>query len=706
MLSRPRPPAQVRRASKGSSPEPQLPSDDSNLSLLLSRADGLIRERERELSFTSSERSRELKLMQETLVAQTPLASPSVFQSSLPASPQAGGQSISQTLHAIHASQSAIRSNYTHSSSIPRHMRRISITQSELARLSDQNAELLQKLEQLEDDSVSSDKAGRRRLGKLEREIQILRNELDEARQEAENRDQEEKKTASKSRRKGDSDLEPESPPSFQDFSPSSSLPPSKASRQANYILSGGERHLISAHSSTFTEDSSSSLHSEPSSIILNHLLEKISELEETNVQICREQRETASRLRDAQSEVEGMRRVWFYLGVGHSSGDTSDYDVEIVDDDQDDDRQGTIRFHSLRQHVLASLASATHLGTSSASPTLSQIDSLDSFRSVDLKFDNELDEVMHSTLRTSSKFGSQSLGRRSKGRKSVVGFFDEDKDTNDISSDSLNLDTSSGSPVFSPNDELSELDFSERSGCPKVGEILPQAEVHLRYGHRPRTLGSEIGDSEMFSHPRSRNTSLIQEFEDSFDSEREGSESANDYAEDLESEEAEKLHFVLLGSSATICITPTPDTDLGSSPSGLITSSSTIASSSTTEIPSSTSLSGRTAERFKTVSSRERRTSLSQSVKARAGRWGPRLSDLFTNSEVEAAAKFSRGSVLSDPLTEDIVASYWDRSARPKSNMVSPSSQISPSFTQSEQAPHLSHLSHSHALIRSSPPK
>jgi hypothetical protein len=180
----------------------------------------------KELSFTS-ERSRELKQIHEALVAQTPLTSPSRFHSSLPLSPHG---TPFQTLHALHSSQSSDYSNNSHPSAHTRHTRRISITQSELARLSDQNAELLQKLEQLEEESVLADKSGKRRLGKLEREIQTLRDELDEARQEAARKDQEEKKNLKEIRRKTNEESESKSSPTFQDFAPSSSLSHSNSS--------------------------------------------------------------------------------------------------------------------------------------------------------------------------------------------------------------------------------------------------------------------------------------------------------------------------------------------------------------------------------------------------------------------------------------------------------------------------------------------
>ena len=62
------------------------------------------------------------------------------------------------------------------------HSRRVSTTPAELAFLSDQNAELQAKLQDLEADAARSEQAGRRRLRCLEREIQGLKEELDHTR--------------------------------------------------------------------------------------------------------------------------------------------------------------------------------------------------------------------------------------------------------------------------------------------------------------------------------------------------------------------------------------------------------------------------------------------------------------------------------------------------------------------------------------------
>ncbi|KAE9411142.1 hypothetical protein BT96DRAFT_64 [Gymnopus androsaceus JB14] len=644
MLARPKPPAQVRRASKESSSKLVFPSeDDTDLPELLIRADGLIRERERELSFTS-EFSRELKQTHEALVARTPLTSPSPFLTPLPLSPRnistfSNTSTQFQKLHALHSGQ--IPSAQSRFGQV-RHTRRISITQSELARLSDQNAELLQKLEQLEEESTLADKAGRRRLSKLENEIQTLRTELDEARQDASQRSKEEKRTALRARRKRDEETKSSS--TFQDFAPSSST-----------------SSLSLSHSS-----SSSSLKSEPSepsSLILSHLLSKISELEEANVQICREQHETSGRLRVAQSEVEGMRKVWSYLGMGPGPGNDNEdpIDVEIVDEyhDLDEEGQGTVRFRSLRQNMLSSLASATSATDISGSSTLSQAGSINSLRSLD--FDEGIGGEMHSTLRSTSRLGSQPFGRsvkgNGKGRKSVVGLFGGGEE---ISSDSLNLDVVQSpfspspanrkvlDPMFSPSGELSELDISilhEHSrpfDAFSDDEASPQSELGL--GSRRRTLGSEIGDFGHLNDPLSpqdcQNSLLVQELEGSFDKEALDAHLLPDNGD----EETQKYQLAF-PPSASIRITPPTPVKNGTFSTTSFSESSTTSPTtsvfspfpSTPELSSSSSVDVSPVQSpSKAESARARRISLSQSVKARAGRWGPRLDNIFGSDQAK----------------------------------------------------------------------
>ncbi|OBZ70370.1 hypothetical protein A0H81_09856 [Grifola frondosa] len=149
------------------------------LSGLLLKADGLIKSRETELSLTSAlckslyNDNVTLKNKHEALLARLPSTRAPSPSPSVPSSPMFASTPVSQ-------------SPSYHGSNIPplasarmRHSRRISVTPSELASLADQNAELLDKLEKLEAESVKADHAGKRKLRKLEKEIQGLREELE-----------------------------------------------------------------------------------------------------------------------------------------------------------------------------------------------------------------------------------------------------------------------------------------------------------------------------------------------------------------------------------------------------------------------------------------------------------------------------------------------------------------------------------------------
>ncbi|KAJ3885573.1 hypothetical protein GG344DRAFT_82569 [Lentinula edodes] len=164
-------------------------------------------------------------------------------------------------LYTLHSSQSISQLD---TSSKHSHSHSHSPTHSDLARLSDQNTELIQRLEILEEETAVKERAGRRTVVKLEKEIQLLRDELDEARREA-------------------------------------------ATATASPIHCPTTNHQTRTNHGDGGDD-----HSEDSiSVILEYLHCKITQLEDANVEICREQREAGGRLYDAQLEVEEMRRLW-----------------------------------------------------------------------------------------------------------------------------------------------------------------------------------------------------------------------------------------------------------------------------------------------------------------------------------------------------------------------------------------------------------
>ncbi|KAH9892023.1 hypothetical protein C8Q73DRAFT_792338 [Cubamyces lactineus] len=159
------------------------------LSELLLKADGIIKTRETELSYTSAlckslydDNAALGKSKHESLLTRLPTVGASSPAPSTPTSPLLGVPS-----HIRAPSISGVMFPSTFDEPLQplpaaerlRHTRRISVTPAELAHLSDQNAELIDKLEKLEAESLKADQMGMRKLRKLEQEIQTLREELD-----------------------------------------------------------------------------------------------------------------------------------------------------------------------------------------------------------------------------------------------------------------------------------------------------------------------------------------------------------------------------------------------------------------------------------------------------------------------------------------------------------------------------------------------
>ncbi|KAJ3814131.1 hypothetical protein F5876DRAFT_73217 [Lentinula aff. lateritia] len=86
-------------------------------------------------------------------------------------------------LHALHSSQTSTSSTTTRRTH-PRSHSAQSPHSAHSAHLSDQNAELAQKVSALEEEASAKERAGRRSVQRLEREVQVLRGEVDDARRE------------------------------------------------------------------------------------------------------------------------------------------------------------------------------------------------------------------------------------------------------------------------------------------------------------------------------------------------------------------------------------------------------------------------------------------------------------------------------------------------------------------------------------------
>jgi hypothetical protein len=261
--------------------------------------------------------------------------------------------------------------------------RRISVSPSDLALLADQNAELLQKLENLEQESEQTDLAGRRRLGKLEKEIYVLREELDQYRtrndalqsqaergdEEAKRRKQEwnERVRAHRSANSGNSWAFSEAGGNVRDFAPSSrpapllaiakpALPTAPDTASLTPSQAGSDSCADASRFETFTFPARPSRSASPvphtgESALVAQLVYKVRELELTNEQILEIQRDTSTKLHEAQIEAEGIRRLYAFLD------ERADVELEVVEDGECDGRpvqdpDVTMRFQSLRRSI------------------------------------------------------------------------------------------------------------------------------------------------------------------------------------------------------------------------------------------------------------------------------------------------------------------------------------------------------------------
>ena len=310
------------------------------------------------------------------------------------------------------------------------HARRISVSPSDLSLLADQNAELLQKLEKLEAESAQANLAGRRRLGKLEKEIDVLREELDQHRTQSdalllqvESREEETRRRrqewndrvrAHRSNKSGSSwtfsnDLEG----SVRNFAPSSSSSSRPAAIFKPILPTAPDTALLSpCFGSDFPSETPSTLPPTPhqeslpmsafpspagESALVAQLVSKVCELEATNEQILESQRNTATKLHEAQIEAEGIRRLYDFLD------EQTDVELEVVEDGEHEDQpvhdpNSTMRFRSLRRSINGDLRQLS-------TPTLGD------------DTDADKDGTAHGS--------SLIKGHPLKARKTVVGLFD-----------------------------------------------------------------------------------------------------------------------------------------------------------------------------------------------------------------------------------------------------------------------------------------
>jgi len=401
----------------------------------------------------------------------------------------------------------------------PRHQRKISVTPAEIAHLADQNAELLDKLGQLEEESERNDQLGRRKLRKLEREIQGLKEELEQT-QVKEQESSEKAKVLSEAelqRRKEEREerlrslkehaiSESESYDEVRDFAPAPELPRSgsvKGLADPPPVFSLPPPPPLVKMATRPTSDSAllgaspqrpphRSPTPRPEYALISQLLHKIQELEETNAQITREQHATDDRLRAVRRDAESIHRAYDFLADDSS-------DIRIVDVVSPLQPSGsveeTIKFSSVRRTIEGDLE-------------------------LDLSMDEEFGEEafmsgisadMRSTTRNIlPPPGNKSAGGH-KARKSVVGLFDGPDSfvrpmPNAAYPPMLNVSPNflSGEPLPNPND-LADMSMwstaavdSFEVDSPAMSSLglslPPNVSAFSSISRGKPTLGSELG--------------------------------------------------------------------------------------------------------------------------------------------------------------------------------------------------------------------
>lgn len=430
------------------------------LSELLLKADELIKDRENELSVTTAvckslyDNNLELQNKHKALLARLPTSSASVSPSgSSASSPASPGTPLPHSPH-YYTNISSSHSN-TSASRSRRSQRRVSVSPADLALLSDQNAELLAKLEKLESESVQTDQAGRRKLRNLEKEIQGLREELDKTRarsdelekkaklvslnlesEEASKRRHEREERVRALRGRNESDT---SDGEVRDFAPGGALTSQGVSRRSTGLSRSEKRkcpsQCLRRHASEagfrsaptdsklselsrkmslydgfsrsfpqfrFPAPAQTPVPATPEYALVSQLLQKIRELEQINSQITLQQAKTTASLQSVQRDAASIQLLYESLSdadaIAWLAEDDRMENTGVHEENEDVEEDETIRFASLRQSMLADPS---------------------------VYFDSGIDPDRQSSMRHAILPELFPLSGHHRARRSVVGLFD-----------------------------------------------------------------------------------------------------------------------------------------------------------------------------------------------------------------------------------------------------------------------------------------
>jgi len=272
-----------------------------------------------------------LKYKYESLVQRIPGASPIASPVSSPRSsvafsrPSSDGNADSTFLRPQSPVVSSSMLSTSTGSNRRKGSKRISITHTELAQLTDQNAELTSQLEDLEKEATKADEAAKRKFGKLEREIEKLKGDLDQAVEQLQQKEKEIERSSEAKRHRLERDerllalrekqQQQHPQQGVVDFSP----PPIPIKRFTRLAADDSHDEQVSFPSGSYNAEVD----------LISQLMDKIRELEETNGEVSKQQYESVKRLKKAMIGAEGMRKVYDYLS------DEEDVEVEIVDSDE-----------------------------------------------------------------------------------------------------------------------------------------------------------------------------------------------------------------------------------------------------------------------------------------------------------------------------------------------------------------------------------
>jgi len=200
------------------------------------------------------------------------------------------------------------------------------MTPAELAQLTDQNAQLSLQLEDLEQESTKADEIAKRKLGKLEREIERLKGDLDRALEQLQQKEREIERSSEAKRQRLERDerlmalrekqQQQHPQQGVIDFSP----PPIPIKRFSRVPADDDEQ--VSFPTGPYNAEVD----------LISQLMDKIRELEGTDREISDQQNESVKKLKKAMIGAEGMRKVYECLS------DDEDVEVEIVDEDEFED--------------------------------------------------------------------------------------------------------------------------------------------------------------------------------------------------------------------------------------------------------------------------------------------------------------------------------------------------------------------------------